>query len=72
MLFLRYFAGLVAWATILLVNAALAGCTLYAYYLSGKLAAVGVKGLSERGKPARVWNGLTGLVPPLLGCTLYA
>ena len=38
---LRWFAGAFAWATVAAVNFALAGCTLYAYYLSGRLAAAG-------------------------------
>lgn len=40
MLVLRFFAGLMAWATIFLVNAALVGCTLYCWFLSGKLGGV--------------------------------
>jgi len=44
MLILRYFAGLMAWATIAIVNLGLLGCTLYCYYLSGRLATVGIDG----------------------------
>lgn len=40
MLVLRYFAGVMAWATIVIVNLALGGCTLYSYHLAGKLATV--------------------------------
>jgi hypothetical protein len=42
MLILRYFAGVMAWVTIAAVNAGLAACTLYCWYLSGKLSAVSV------------------------------
>jgi hypothetical protein len=41
MAILRFFAGLMVWLTIALVNAALAGCTLYAYNLSGLLSRAG-------------------------------
>lgn len=41
MLILRYFAGVMVWATIAIVNAALVGCTLYAYNMSGLLSKAG-------------------------------
>jgi hypothetical protein len=44
MLVLRFFAGLMAWATIAAVNLGLAGCTLYCYYQSGRLSAVRWRG----------------------------
>lgn len=40
MLILRYFAGLMVWTTIFVVNVGLIGCTLYSYYLAGRLSAV--------------------------------
>jgi hypothetical protein len=44
MLVLRFFAGVMAWATIAIVNAALVACTLYAYALAGKLSSVSAFG----------------------------
>jgi hypothetical protein len=41
MLILRYFAGFMVWATIAVVNAALVGCTLFAYNTAGMLTQAG-------------------------------
>lgn len=41
MLILRYFAGVMAWVSIITVNVALLGCTLYAYNMAGLLTQAG-------------------------------
>jgi hypothetical protein len=41
MFILRYFAGFMVWATIAVVNAALVGCTLFAYNTAGMLTQAG-------------------------------
>lgn len=46
MMILRYFAGVMVWVTIVTVNLALLGCTLYAYNMSGKLSQAGQWGAS--------------------------
>ncbi|KAI8472764.1 MAG: plasma-membrane choline transporter-domain-containing protein [Monoraphidium minutum] len=62
MLVLRFFAGIMAWATIAVVNAALAGCALYAWYLSGKLSASGEWGATV----ASQFAGFAGQDPSLV------
>ncbi|KAF8064488.1 CHER1 [Scenedesmus sp. PABB004] len=44
MLVLRFFSGLMVWATIAVVSAALLGCTLFAYNTAGLLATKGAWG----------------------------
>jgi hypothetical protein len=41
MLILRYFAGVMAWVSIIVVNVALLGCTLCAYNMAGLLTKAG-------------------------------
>lgn len=41
MIVLRYLAGVVVWLTVAVVNAALIGCTLYAYNMAGMLTKAG-------------------------------
>ncbi len=44
MFILRYFAGVMAWFTIIAVNLLLIGCTLYCFKYSGQLSAAGALG----------------------------
>lgn len=41
MLILRFFAGVMSWVSIITVNVALLGCTLYAYNMAGLLTKAG-------------------------------
>lgn len=41
MIVLRYLAGVMVWITVAVVNAALVGCALYAFNMSGLLSKAG-------------------------------
>ncbi|GBF99304.1 choline transporter-like [Raphidocelis subcapitata] len=62
MLVLRYFAGVMAWATIAIVNAGLVACTLYAYHLAGKLSNAGSWGAAVEAQ----FQGYAGQDPSLV------
>lgn len=48
---LRYFAGVMAWMTVIAVNAAFAGCTLFAFARSGRLGDMGSVGAVTPSSP---------------------
>lgn len=57
LLILRFFAGLMAWLTIILVNLALCGIAIYCFSMAGLLgnnafASVSLKGLHEYFEPS--------------------
>eukprot|EP00879_Flechtneria_rotunda_P020927 GHRR01022035.1.p1 GENE.GHRR01022035.1~~GHRR01022035.1.p1 ORF type:complete len:473 (+),score=147.31 GHRR01022035.1:32-1420(+) len=60
MVILRYLAGAMAWLTIAFVNAALLGCTLYAYNMAGMLALAGQWG-SQIAAQLPVYEDPTGM-----------
>jgi hypothetical protein len=74
MLILRYLAGFMVWFTICFVDAALLGCTLYAFNMAGLLAKAGQWGAQVAAQlPTDVDpTGAYTRLPALRGATVCA